>query len=363
MTKISDVYNIINRIAPFSLQENWDNSGLILGDMNKSIEKVVIALDITKEIITEAVNIKAELIVTHHPIIFNAVKRIEYDSLIAQLIKNDIAVISAHTNLDIANGGVNDILCNLLELNDFDQPLEITKREPYYHLSVYTPVTHIEEVYKAMKDAGAGELDNYSGCAFYCEGTGTFIPLEGSDAFIGEIGKREYVNEARIEMILPKSKSNAVLTAMQKAHPYETPAYNLVENLGILEDFGIGRIGMLEKELSCDTFAKVIKDKLDCKVVRYNDCEKAIKRVAVCSGSGGSLYKQAFKAGADALVTGDVKHDIFLDAAALGITIFDAGHFATENIVLDYLQKELSASLKNVDVIVADKNKDILKYI
>lgn len=362
MSHISDIYNAMNVIAPFSLAEKWDNSGLLIGDMSDRTTKALLCLDVTDSIVDEAVEKKADLLISHHPLIFNPLKNISSKSIYARLLKNGIAVISAHTNFDMATGGINDIIAQKLELNITCDAIERVHQTPYYQLSVYVPDDYVEKVYEAMTKAGAGTLGDYSGCAFCAKGTGTFLPLEGSHAFIGEVGKREKVNETKIDMILPKGKRTAVIEAMQNAHPYEEPAYSLTENHAIYDSHGFGKTGNLNREYTGDEFAEKLKSIFGCTVIRYNDCKKPIKSVAICSGSGGSLLNEVIASGVDAFVTGDVKHDVFIDAQKAGLTVFDAGHYHTENIALESLRQRLSDSVDGVLFDIADNNRDILSY-
>lgn len=362
MTIVNDIYKAVDKIAPFKLAEKWDNSGLLVGNKNNTVTKVMLCLDITNEIVDEAVKKGANVLISHHPVIFNPLKRIDTNSLVSKLIKHDISAICAHTNLDMVKGGINDIIAEKLNLKIIAEPLETVYEDSYYQIAVFVPVENIEQVYQAMVKAGAGTLGNYSGCAFYTEGTGTFLPLEGSHAYIGEVGKRESVTEARLEMILPKEKRSCVIQAMLDAHPYEKPAYHLSENNAIIEKIGFGKIGELPEELTAKEFAKLLKNTFGNTVIRYNDTGKKIKKVAFTSGSGGGLIPMAISSGVDAFVAGDIKHDQFIDANNAGLSVFDAGHYHTENIVLESLKERLSKMLPNINFEIAEANKDILSY-
>ena len=362
MITVGDVYEIIDEIAPFNLAEKWDNSGLLIGDKNSVVTSAMLCLDITNEIAQEAVDKGVSLLISHHPIIFNSLHSINNDSPTSILVKNNISAICAHTNLDMAKEGINEIIAQKLNLKTISEPIETVYELPFYQLAVFVPVDNIQQVYDAMAKAGAGTLGNYSGCAFYTEGTGTFMPLEGSHAYIGEVGKQEKVLEARLEMILPQSKRAQVIQAMLNSHPYEKVAYHLSENLAIMEKIGLGKIGKLESELTPKEFAEVIKKTFGNTVVRYNDTGKKIKTVAFSSGSGGSLLQKVISKNVDAYVTGDVKHDQFIDAQNANLTVFDAGHYHTENIVLDSLKERLIEKLPDVKFEIAEKNRDILSY-
>lgn len=362
MATVGEIYNFIDEFAPFSLAEKWDNSGLLIGNKNLEVSNVLLCLDITREIALEAVEKGASLIISHHPIIFDLLRSVESYSIVAILVKNDISATCAHTNLDMAVGGINDIIAEKLNLSIISEPIETVYEKPYYQLAAFVPVDNIKEVYDAMTKAGAGTLGNYSGCAFYAEGTGMFLPLEGSHAYIGEVGKQEKVREARLEMILPQNKRGKVIQAMLDAHPYEKPAYHLSENYAIIEKIGYGKIGELESELTAEAFAKLLKKTFGNSVIRYNDTGRKIKKVAICSGSGGSFIEKAISMGADAFVTGDVKHDRFIAAKNLGLAVFDAGHYHTENIVLESLKERFDKAFPTVGFSIAEQNRDILSY-
>ncbi len=356
MITVNDIYNAVDEIAPFRYAEKSDNSGLIIGNKKSTCKKVLLCLDITDKMIDKAIKMGADVIISHHPVIFNPLKSISSDSIYAKLIKHNISAICAHTNLDMAKGGINDLIAEKLNVKVITECIETAYEIPYYQIAVFVPVENIEQVYQAMTKAGAGTLGNYSGCAFYTEGTGTFLPLEGSHAYVGEVGKRESVREARIEMILPQSKRFDVIQAMLDSHPYEKPAYNLSKNYAIMEQIGFGKIGELETEMSAKDFAEFLKKTFDNPCIRYNDTGKMIKKVAFCSGSGGSLLNYVIASGADAFVTGDVKHDQFVDADNAGLAVFDAGHFYTENIVLESLKNTLSGKFPELNIIIENSN-------
>ena len=356
MITVNDIYKAVDKIAPFRYAEKWDNSGLLIGDKNSICKKVVLCLDITERIVNRAVDLGADVIISHHPIIFNSLKNISSDSIYAKLIKNNISAICAHTNLDMAKGGINDIIAQMLNVKITAEAIETVYEIPYYQIAVFVPVENIEQVYDAMVKAGAGTLGDYSGCAFYTEGTGSFLPLEGSHAYIGQVGKRESVKEARIEMILPQSKRFDVIQSMLNTHPYEKPAYNLSKNYAIMEQIGYGKIGELEREMSADDLARLLKKAFNNPCIRYNDTGKKIKKIPICSGSGGSFLNSVISSGADAYVTGDVKHDQFIDADNHGLSVFDAGHFYTENIVLESLRERLSKAYPQLEFTIENSN-------
>lgn len=362
MAKVYDIYNAINSFAPFKLQESWDNAGLIVGDMQNEVKTAVLALDITNPVIEEAAKLNAQLIISHHPVIFNAVKRIPSNSPVYNLAKNNMSAICAHTNLDIAKGGVNTVLAEVLGIKD-TVPLSIASSQNYKQIRVYVPIDHIEQVYEAMANAGAGYLDGYSGCAYISDGEGRFIPGDNTNPYLGQHGQLEKTKEQLISMICSPSKLNNVITAMIKAHPYEVPAYEITDNSAVTKNEALGLIGKLDKEYTPEQLAVHVKTSLQSGGVRLYAAQKPINKVAICSGSGGSLLDDVIKSGCDAFITADVRHDVALSAIEAGITLIDAGHFETENIVIKPLADRLSNMIKDVSFIIAQSGKAIVKYI
>lgn len=343
--KCQVIMDAMDKLAPRNLAESWDNVGLLVGSPAQNISKILIALDVTQAVADEAAAIGADMIIAHHPLIFKGITNVRTDlphgKLLSRLLKADIAVYAAHTNLDIAPGGVNDILANKLGLQEIT-PLAVTASETLLKLVVFVPETHVEQVRSAITAAGAGHVGNYSHCTFQTAGTGTFVPLAGTNPFIGTQGKLEYVAEFRLETILPEKISKRVIKAMLKAHPYEEVAYDLyrLNNEGTV--FSLGRIGKLPSPVKLAEFATQVKTALSIKFISVcGPHDKLVNKVAVCGGSGASLINKAAFAGADVLVTGDVKYHEAQDALNAGLAVIDAGHFATEQPVTAYLAEVL----------------------
>jgi len=346
--KVSDVVGIINKFAPFATAEEWDNVGLQVGDSTAPAERIMVALDPCREAIEAAVQQQCQLLLTHHPFIFNPLKRIALTdplgSLIALALKRDLAIVSLHTNLDIATGGVNDLLARRLGLGDC-QPLKVTGTEELVKLAVFVPQGHEERLLDALARF-SGVIGNYRDCSFQAPGTGTFRPLEGAKPFIGEIGTRERVAEVRLEVLLRKAELSLALNALKKAHPYEEPAFDIYHLLNKGESWGLGRLGELEAPLSLGEFALAVKESLAAGGVRtVGDSGRPVKRVAVCGGSGVSLLREAHFRGADVLVTGDVKYHEAREAESLGVALIDAGHFATERLMVKGVTELLEVEL------------------
>jgi len=364
------IFDFIEEMAPCSQAEGWDNTGLQIGDPRAEVERIMLALDVNYDVVLEAKSRGAGLIVSHHPLLLKPLKSIRPDQpagkLIEYIIKNGITVYAAHTNLDIATGGINSILAEKLGLIE-TSVLEPTGQERYIKLAVFIPAGHVEEVHQAVSEAGAGWIGNYSHCAFQTPGTGTFRPLSGTSPYIGREGKLERVEEVRLETIVPVDKLSSVLKAMIEAHPYEEVAYDLypLENSG--PAYGLGRVGRLAGPVSFREFARNIKEVLGLPAVRLGgSLENTVKKVAVCGGAGAKLWPAALRAGADTFVTGDVKYHEAQEMIAAGLNFIDAGHYGTETVILpvlqSYLEKRCLSGGLNVGIILSEVNTDPFVY-
>ncbi len=361
----------MEQIAPRVLAEEWDNPGLLLGDPAQKINKIITCLDVTEALVREAVEKECDMIISHHPFIFHALKKIRTDlpagRLIRQLIKSNIAVFAAHTNLDSANGGVNDMLCEMWHLHNI-RPLDITFAEELVKLAVFVPQSHAEAVRLAIGKAGAGFIGNYSHCAFEVRGKGHFLPREGTSPYIGEIGRIASVDEVRLETVLPEQIKDRVVRAMLKVHPYEEAAYEIYPLKTKGKAAGLGRIGEIEEKLSLEQFAAMIKEILPVdyvRIVKSND--RKIKRVALCSGAGAEFIGKAKMQGADLYVTGDVKYHEAQKAQELDMNLIDAGHFGTEAPVAEALADKLNLYARknkwNIEIIYDTTAKDPFSII
>jgi len=369
--KCGTVASIMENIAPKRLAENWDNVGLIIGDSSSSIEKIMVCLDLPSWVVDEAIDANVDMIITHHPIIFNAIKKINSDTAlgkkIMKLIKNNISVYASHTNFDIAQGGLNDIFARQLGFEKTDI-LKTINEEKLYKIVTYVPEGYEDKVFEQMCKAGAGFIGNYSNCSFKVKGVGTFKPEEGTNPFIGEEGKLEKVNEYRVETIVPEDSLNSVAKAMLKAHPYEEAAYDIFELKNKGRSIGYGRIGQLENKVTLASYASFVKKSLGLDKVTYSGPPDAeIKTVALLNGSGSSFINAAKFSGADVLITGDLQYHDIIDALEEGIYVIDAGHFGTEKIMIkavsDYLRTTLGSHGYNVEIIESKSNTDVTMYI
>lgn len=316
--------------SPKSYAMDGDPIGLQIGSLNKPVSKVMVALDVLEEVVDEAIAAGVELIIAHHPLVYRPMKRIITDSasgaIIEKLIKHDIAVYAAHTNLDVAKNGVNDLLADAIGLQD-TKVLVPTYESTLKKLVVYVPERDEVRVREALGKAGAGAIGEYSHCTFTSEGTGRFMPGDNANPVIGTQGQLESVREVRIETVFPVEQEKRIVTAMIKAHPYEEVAYDLyrLENQG--EELGLGRIGKLSEDMSLEQFAEHLKAVLDVKTVRVvGDLKSTVKKVAVLGGDGNKYISSAKFKGADVYVTGDLYYHTAHDAMMLGLNIIDPGH-------------------------------------
>ncbi len=361
--KIKDAYEMINEMAPFKEAYPWDNSGLIL-NVSEETRNILIALDLTEDIISQANKLNCGLIITHHPLIFESIKNINRDerqgALIIELIKNGISLICAHTNVDKAAGGINDFLADRLGLADVKALAEDVIS--YNKIVVFTPAGYEDNILKAAFDAGAGNIGNYSGCAFLGEGTGTFTPDKNAKPFLGKSGNTKKAGEKRLEIICEQSRLNEVISAVKKAHPYEEPAIDAYLLIKPDKKSGTGRIGSLNKEYSKKDFIAYVKKALNTDVLRASESSpEKIRKVAVCGGGGSQLLINAYNEGADAFITGEVKHSDYYRLKPKSMLIIQAGHFDTEAcfsyIIFGGLQQRFNELKCNVNVYKAKQKR------
>lgn len=366
-----EITNIVEELAPRWLAEEWDNNGWQIGNPRAEVSKVLLALDVDAVVVREAQEKNVNLIICHHPMLMKGIKNIRLDepkgALIAELIKHNIGVYAAHTNLDSAADGVNTMLAKQLNL----QKLEImhpAKGEKYLKLAVFVPVEQGESVRQAICQAGAGWLGNYSDCTFQAAGSGSFRPREGSNPFKGELGQLERVDEIKLETIVPAHKLKTVLKAMLEAHPYEEVAYDLYPLENRNTSLGLGKIGQLKETMIFADLIIYVKEALGLATVKVGGgMWKDVRRVAVCGGSGSELWPVAAAKGADVLITGDVKYHTAQDMLAAGINFIDAGHFATEHLILPQLQNQLEQACQAqnlaVEFMLTKRQSDLFMYI
>jgi len=343
-----ELISFIEKCFPLELQESFDNSGFLVGDEDKTISKVLVCLDVNLNVIEEASNYGADIIISHHPLIFKPMKSITSSDMtgrcVMELIKRNIALYSSHTCFDNARGGMNDILANMLGLKNI-KVLCNDHKEKLYKIAVFVPVSHEEQVRCAMMNAGAGYIGNYSHCSFNTKGIGTFLPLEDTSPYIGTQGKLEKVSEVKVETIVKENMLDAVIKSMLQAHPYEEPAYDIYPLKNSLPG-GTGRYGELEEQCTLRELAEKCKDVFGVPYVTVaGDEKRLICKAAIVGGAGMDFARDAAQKGCDVLITGDMKHHEAIDAVAMGLSIIDAGHFHTEFSAMPELSRIISEGL------------------
>ncbi|MGE4271272.1 MAG: Nif3-like dinuclear metal center hexameric protein [Desulfitobacterium sp.] len=375
----------IEKIAPKGWAEEWDNVGLLVGGFSSSVDRVLMTLDLTPEIIEEAIQKDVQMIIAHHPIMFRPLKNLRSDNqgahLPLKLIQAGIAYYAAHTNLDQSAYSSSQSLGKALALDKMEY-LRVTNSEKLLKLVTYVPQTHVELVRQALAQAGVGagitdgpHAAEYSDCFFAGEGTGMFRPLAGAHPTLGEIGELTRVEEIRLESILSEGLIERSLKALRKSHPYEEPAYDLIPlyNTGVARGYGVK--GYLKEPVSLESIANQVTVELK-KLAPTNldeepilrlagDPQGLIRKVAIVNGSGGSFIPKALFNGVDLLITGDVDHHEALDALEAGLSIIDMGHFWGEVPMVQSLAEYLSGekALNGVEVLISQRMKSPWKSL
>jgi dinuclear metal center YbgI/SA1388 family protein len=339
MNTINDVIKQLETLAPPSLQENYDNAGLITGNINTKVNGILVSLDTTEEVVDEAIEKGLNLIVSHHPIVFSGLKSLTgasyIERVIIKAIKNDIAIYAIHTNLDNVLNGVNQQIAKRLGLKNIR--ILSPRSNSLLKLSVYVPIKHLDSVKKELFDAGAGKIGNYSHCSFTTEGKGTFRANENASPFVGKKKETHIENEGRLEMILPQHLKSNVIAALLKSHPYEEVAYDLFPIQNMDQGIGSGLIGELENEMDEKSFLTFLKKEMKTECIRHSDLlNKNIQKIALCGGSGDFLLESAMQQKADVYISGDFKYHRFFDADRK-LVIMDIGHYESEQFTIDLL--------------------------
>lgn len=335
--------------------EGWDAVGLVCGDPDETVERVLLAVDAVPATVDEAIAVGAQLLVTHHPLLLTGVHGVPADdpkgALVHRMIRHGVAHVVAHTNADVANPGVSDALATRLGLGDL-RPLDPLLDHDLDKLVVFVPLDDADALVDVLADAGAGRLGDYDRCVWTSDGEGSFRPLAGASPAIGRIGEVEHVAEARIEMVVPRGVREAVVAALRAHHPYEEPAFDLLVQAPIPGRRGTGRVGELLAPMSLREFTAHVARRLPATawgVRAAGDPERPVRTVAVCGGSGGSIAERARGLGADAFVTADLKHHPVVEAVTErggdGMALIDAAHWATEAPWLDDLAERLRTTV------------------
>lgn len=355
MPRLADVIALLDDWFDPRRAEPWDAVGLVCGDPDEPVERVLLAVDAVPATVAEATSTRSQLLLTHHPLLLTPVHGVPaYDpkgGLVHRMIRAGIAHFVAHTNADSADPGVSDALAERIGLRDL-RVLDPDDEEPNDKLVVFVPTGAAARLVDALAAAGAGAIGAYDRCAWTTEGTGTFRPLAGASPAVGRVGEVEQVPETRVEMVVPRGRRAAVVTALRAAHPYEEPAFDLVTSAALPGRRGTGRIGELGEPMTLRAFtehAAAVLPPTAWGVRAAGDPDRIVRTVAVCGGAGGSLTETARRAGADAYLTSDLRHHPVVEAVSErggdGMALVDAAHWATESPWLDAVAARLRRQL------------------
>ncbi|MDQ6890620.1 MAG: Nif3-like dinuclear metal center hexameric protein [Bacteroidota bacterium] len=361
--KISDVVDCLESFAPLSLQEDYDNAGLLIGNSQHVCTGILTTLDVTEELVNEALTKKCNLIVAHHPIIFKGLKRLNgtnyVERTVISAIKNDIAVYAMHTNLDNVIKGVNKKIAEKLNLQNVQ--ILAPKQNFLKKLVTFCPEKNAEEIRNALFGVG-GRLGNYSECSFNMEGLGTYKAESGAKPYIGEIGKRHHENEIRIEVIFPGYRQHEMVNSLKKIHPYEEVAYDIYSLDNTFSETGSGLTGHLHHAISEEELLFTLKNKFKLTAIRHSPfLNKKITKIALCGGAGIFLLPMAKASGAEALITSDIKYHEFFDADSL-IFMADIGHFESEQFTIELLADILTEKFPNFAVLKTELTTNPVNY-
>lgn len=362
---VQDVINHLHDLAPLAYAEDFDNVGLLVGDKNQSVSGILVTLDTLETVVDEAIDQNCNLIVSFHPIIFKGLKKLTgktyVERVVIKAIQHKIAIFSIHTALDNAIEGVNNIICNQLGLRN--KTILIPQLGTIKKLQTYVPKVNAEALRQALFNAGAGNIGNYESCSFNMDGEGTYKGNENSNPVIGKKGQLHTESETAISITFKKHLESKLLKTLFEAHPYEEVAYEISTLENTNQHIGIGMIGELEHEMTAEDCLLFIKKKMNTECLRHSKLsDKPIKRIAVLGGSGSFAISAAKAAGADILVTADLKyHDFF--TAENTIILADIGHYESEQFTKTFLVDYLSKKITNFAVILSKTSTNPITYL
>ena len=363
--KLKELTSYIESVVPLAYQEDYDNAGLIVGNPDMELTGTIITVDVTEEIVEEAIQKGANLILAHHPIVFSGLKKLTgknyVERIIIKALKNDIAIYAAHTNLDSIWGGVSNKIADKLVLKN--QKILAPLSGHLMKLVYFVPIAQAEQTRKAVFEAGAGHIGEYDMCSYNLEGKGSFRAGKNANPFVGNKGEIHFEDEVRVETIFPKHLKGKIVSALIKAHPYEEVAYDLYPLDNSFDKAGFGVVGDLTRELDELNFLNKLKEIFSAQCIRYTKLlNKPIQRVAVCGGSGSFLLKDAIRENADVFVSGDFKYHQFFDADGK-ILIADIGHFETEQITKELFYELLIKKFPKFAVHLTEINSNPINYL
>ena len=363
--KIKDILNALERFAPLPLQDGFDNSGLQIGLTEVEATGALLCLDVTEEIIDEAIQKGCNLIIAHHPLLFKGCKSItgkDYvERCVMKAIKNDIAIYAAHTNLDNATGGVNFKIAEKLGL--INPQILSPKSDLLYKLVTFVPQAQAEEVRQTLFQAGCGHIGEYDSCSYNIQGEGTFRALEGAQPFCGKVGTLHTEPEVRIETIFPSFKKSAVVRALVQAHPYEEPAFDIYPLANSWSQVGAGVIASLPEPIDEKEFLLKVKNIFQVGSVKHSKLRgKSIQKVALCGGSGAFLLQQAIGAGADIFISAEIKYHDYFGNDDL-ILMADIGHYESEQYTKELFYSIIKDKFPTFALHFTEVNTNPIKYL
>ncbi len=366
MTTIAEVVRWLEDFAPSRLAESWDNVGLLLGDPAEPVKRGMTCLTVTKETALEALGTQADLVVSHHPVLFRETKRIRSDVPATEplwmLARAGVAIASPHTAFDSARDGINEGLCRRLGLID-TAPLRPIAEPSSFKVVVFTPEPDREAVLTAAFAAGAGRIGDYAECSFATPGQGTFFGTENANPTVGRRGRRETVDELRLEMVCPGGRLAAVLAAIRSGHSYEEPAIDVFA-LNPPSTIGSGRIGRLAEPVTLGEFARTAIRALGLETIQMVGSLAAdVERVAVACGAGDDFLGDAVRLGAQVLLTGESRFHRALEARASEIGLLVAGHYATERPGVEDLADRIGRAFPDLVVWPSADETDPLRFV
>ncbi len=359
---LSQIQSLLEEIAPTQYAEPWDNVGLLVGDPTQSVHKILLTIDYTPAVAEEGRQQGCDLIVAYHPPIFHAIKSVRADGateLIFDALRREVAIYSPHTALDVAPGGVNDFLADAMGLTE-RQPLRPRQgKASNYKLVVFVPHKALQQVSQALFAAGCGGIGKYTQCSFRVPGTGTFMPQAGADPAVGEVGRLEETAELRLETLLPIDRISDAITSLRKSHPYEEPAFELVQLALPPDGLGLGRIGSWNQPVDrSQIISRIARNLQLSNLLIAGPAEGPIQKGAVCAGASGELLDDAVAKGAQILLTGEVRHHDALRAASCGMTVVCTLHSNSERAYLKKLATTLGEKLSRIPILIAQKDAD-----
>ena len=363
--KINQITKLIEEFAPLSLQEDYDNAGLLIGNADDEVNAALLCIDVSEKIIDEAITKKCNLIISHHPLIFKGLKSItgknETERCVLKAIKNNIAIYTAHTNIDNAEHGVSFKMAEKIGLKNTQ--ILLPQAEKLLKLVTFVPNDKADEVRQAIFEGGGGAIGNYDMCSYNLHGEGTFRALEGTNPYVGNVGEMHTEAEMRIEVILPNYLKNSVLSKLIKVHPYEEPVVDFYVLQNAYPKVGSGLVGELENEVDEIVFLQKLKEIFAVPCIKHSPLTgKRIKKVALCGGSGSFLINNAIASQADIFITGDVKyHDYFL--AENRILIADIGHFESEQYTKEIFFEIIRKKFSTFAVHFSEIEKNQINYL